>query len=236
MSVESNSSSGSFQQDDFGDGSTGEIKDLLEGLIQISIREDGSAAGAEVDRVGNNWNVQVRGEPDAVTQFATQNNNAPIQYRVEYSEGDDSGDPLPTSRGDSPAPRGSEYDENVVLDISVSLDLSAQPVDETGFVNLELTIDPPIAHMEQHRYRIEVKQHAGAMWYDFSVRYSATGEIDVIPLSAALQEVENFPSLTGTLTAAFQAVAYEFSVNGMHPAGSFYRLFSRGRIRLHDVG
>jgi hypothetical protein len=204
---------------------------LIRGVFRLEIQREGYATAKETDDAGNTWSLEVAGEPESVQQFATQNNNAPVQYNLAYYGGEEDSAPLPESRGLEP-PSGDIQDEDMPLDVSIVLDLSADMANDSNLIDIELTIDPPIKFNKRHRYRIIVNRPEGASWNNFAVQYKAKGGIDVGPVNSPLAETVSIAGLVGTLTASAQAQAYTFVVVGTHPADS---LFPRGQISLAQI-
>jgi len=213
------------------DASVEAVKKYIQGFLRPDIKDDGYAIDEQIDEAGNAWLIEVRGEPDAVQQFVVQNNNTPVVYNLTYHDDGEADGPLPEG-DDTPISRGDAGDESSRLAVYLALDLSTQVADASGYVDIDLMIDPSIGFDEEDYYIIDVNRPVGASWQEFAVRYRATGGVDVEPLSFGLQEFITVNSLDGTLKASAQARAYQFKVIGTHPAGATYTLFPRGRIQL----
>ncbi|MEZ4708522.1 MAG: hypothetical protein R3A44_15040 [Caldilineaceae bacterium] len=205
----------------------------LTGYLHTNVEDDGYATGREEDEAGNIWSIEVAGEPEAVVEFAAQNDNKPVEYSIDYHDSADDAPILPPQdKSFDPPPSGDDTPGKI--NVVVNVKLAEGMLDSHQMVDVKIVIDPPIEMGEFDNYTIRIEKPVGAAWQNFAVGYNVdNGAISVIP-GGSLSLGVNSTNQAGVVKAFAQSSIYTFSVKGVHPDGATYRVSPQGRIRLSD--
>lgn len=233
------SSSGGSSKEDLGAAASASVDAVFRffKMIYLEVLEDGLAQGKGTDDAENEWVVTVKGEPESVERFATQNDGMPIEYEMSYNEAIDDEEGAITEEGVSTLAE-EIADSEQQLDIEFALSLNQETAYEYDSVSFKIQIDPSVGKGRYDRYRISINTPPGAVWEGFAIRYKFEGHVKFIPASAALSglDVPASSGFNGALVATSNPTGvFEFIVKGMASPMSYYKFDPTGSINLLDI-